>query len=148
MEKEIIIAINGLQSYEGQEPDSVELVTSGTLSQDGEVVTITYEESELTGMESTTTTMKIEPECVTIMRFGQTRSHMVFQEGQKHLSYYDTPYGSLTVGVKTNRIIKKLGEHSGRIEIYYAMEINSALAGENSFCLKFHDAQGNIEVKA
>lgn len=143
MEKEIIIAINGSQNYEDQEPDSVELVTSGTFSQDGDTITVTYEESELTGMESTTTTMTIEPDCITIMRFGQTRSHMVFQEGQKHLSYYDTPYGSLTVGIKTKKIIKKIGETIGKIEIYYAMEINNTLAGENSFCMKFHDAQIN-----
>ncbi len=140
MKKDVIIEITGLQDYEGQDPDNVELVTSGTFEEKSDGLYLTYEESELTGMNSTTTTLKIEPERVTIMRFGQTRSHMIFESGQKHLSHYDTPFGSFTVGICTHSINKKFTESGGKIEIHYSMDINNTLAGENSFSLKFSNA--------
>lgn len=140
MEKDIIIEITGMQDYEGQDPDNVELVTSGKFAEKSDGIYITYEESELTGMDSTTTTLKIEPERVTIMRFGQTRSHMIFEIGQKHLSHYDTPFGSFTIGICTHSVDKKITATGGKIEIHYSMEINNALAGENSFSLKFRNA--------
>ena len=140
MEKDIIIEVCGLQNYDDQEPDGVELVTEGTYAEKDDGIYISYEESEMTGMECTTTTMKIEDERVSIVRAGAVRSHMVFEEGQKHLSYYDTPYGSLTIGVRARSISKKITPVGGTVEISYTMEINSALAGENSFRFKFRNA--------
>ena len=87
LEKDVIITIKGLQNYEEQEPDNVELITAGSFYQKNGDYYLTYQESELTGMGSTTTTMKIEADRVTIMRYGDTRTHMIFEEGQKHLSY-------------------------------------------------------------
>ena len=140
MKKDVIITIKGLQTYEEQEPDSVELVTSGRFYQKDGNYYLTYKESELTGLGSTTTTMKIEKDKVTIMRFGDTRSHMIFEEGQKHVSYYDTGIGALTVGVSTRQINKILGEHGGKVEIDYSMEVNNSLTGENAFCVNIREA--------
>ena len=140
MKKDVIITIKGLQSYEDQEDDRVELVTNGTFYQKDEDYYITYKESELTGLGSTTTTVKIEPERVTILRFGETRTHMIFEEGQKHVSYYDIGVGALTVGISTKRIQKQLSEHGGHLMIDYAMEINNSLTGENAFDISVREA--------
>ena len=140
MTKDIIIEISGAQNYEDQEPDSVALVTTGKFKEVENGAIITYEESIMEGMAPTLSTVDIDGDVITVSRTGQTRSHMVFQLGQKHLSYYDTPYGSLTVGVSTKRIEKRISETDGEILIEYAMEINSALVGENSLCMKFRNA--------
>ncbi|MEG2378066.1 MAG: DUF1934 domain-containing protein [Oscillospiraceae bacterium] len=133
MKKDVIITIKGLQNYEEQDKDSVELVTAGRFYLKEGNYYITYKESELTGLGSTTTTLKIEDERVTILRSGETRSHMVFEEGQKHVSYYDTVAGALTVGISTRKIKKKITEHGGRLMIDYAVEINNSVTGENAF---------------
>ncbi len=133
MKKDVLITIKGLQNYEDQEEDRVELVTRGSFYLKNDDYYITYKESELTGLGSTTTTVKIEPERVTVLRFGETRSHMVFEEGQKHISYYDTAAGALTVGISTKRIQNRLNARGGRLMIDYAMEINHSLTGENAF---------------
>lgn len=133
MKKDVIITIKGLQNYEDQDDDSVELVTTGRFYQKEGNYYITYKESELTGLGSTTTTLKIENDRITVLRFGDTRTHMVFEEGQKHISYYDTGAGALTVGISTKRINKMLSEKGGRVMIDYSMEINNSLTGENAF---------------
>ena len=53
----MIISIRGVQSLEPGEEDVMELVTQGVLRQEeGEGFSLSYLESELTGLEGTTTT--------------------------------------------------------------------------------------------
>ena len=55
MEKPVIISIRGVQSLEPGEEDVMELVTQGVLRQEeGEGFSLSYLESELTGLEGTT----------------------------------------------------------------------------------------------
>ncbi len=134
MENNVIISIQGRQSFEDQEPEVIELVTEGQLSQDGEDgYTLSYQESELTGLEGTLTTFQVEPNRVTLLRVGEVNSQMVFEEGRRHLSMYNTPYGALAVGISTRKMKAHLSEAGGRIEIDYALEIDHAVAGENLF---------------
>ena len=134
MENNVIISIQGRQSYEQAEPETIELVTEGCLQPDGEdAYTLTYQESELTGLEGTLTTFQIEPDRVTLLRVGEVNSQMVFQEGRRHLSMYDTPYGALSVGINTKKMRARLDAAGGSIEIDYALEIDHAVAGENLF---------------
>ena len=58
---------------------------------------------------------------------------MVFEEGRRHLSMYDTPYGALSVGINTRKMRAELDARGGNIEIDYAIEIDHAVAGENLF---------------
>lgn len=135
MEKQVLLSIRGQQIFEGvQEPEVTELMTEGTMSTDeNSNVTLVYQESELTGLEGTQTTIQVEPESVTILREGQVNSQMVFQQGRRHLSLYNTPYGALTMGVSTRRMKVDLDETGGSIEIDYAIEIDHAVAGQNLF---------------
>jgi uncharacterized beta-barrel protein YwiB (DUF1934 family) len=74
------------------------------------------------------------------MRVGDTQSHMVFEEGQKHISYYNTGIATFTVGVSTRSIRQTLDEKGGQVMIDYAMEINNSLTGENAFSLDIRQA--------
>lgn len=133
MEQNVILSIRGQQIIDNEEPEVTELVTEGTLSRSGEGYTLRYQESELTGLEGTQTTFQIEKGRVTLLREGQVNSQMVFQEGRRHLSMYNTPYGALSIGVNTRRMKVNLGETGGDIEIDYAIEIDHAVAGQNLF---------------
>ena len=127
MEKPVIISIRGVQSLEPGEEDVMELVTQGVLRQEeGEGFSLSYLESELTGLEGTMTTIQVEGE-------GTLNSEMIFQEGQKHVSLYETPYGGLMLGVNTHRAKADLGTAGGRLSIRYALEVDSQPIGENSF---------------
>ena len=140
MENNVIISIQGKQSFQAQEDDTIELVTEGCLSPDGDgSYTLSYQESPLTGLEGTLTTFQIEPGRVTLLRVGEVNSQMVFEEGRRHLSMYDTPYGALSIGVNTRRMRSELGANGGSIEIDYAIEIDHALAGQNLFRIQVRE---------
>ena len=133
MENNVIISIQGKQSFQAQEDDTIELVTEGCLERDGDGYTLSYQESQLTGLEGTLTTFQVEPGCVTLLRVGEVNSQMVFQPGRRHFSLYETPYGALSVGINTRKMRANLDERGGEIEIDYAIEIDHAVAGENMF---------------
>lgn len=134
MTDNVIISIKGSQLYAESGPDDIELVTTGTLKRDGRGgYIISYQESELTGLEGTTTRLHIEGPRVTLLREGSVNSQMVFEAGQRHLSMYETPYGSLSVGVNTRRMRSTVEDAGGELEIDYAIEIDNLLAGHNLF---------------
>ncbi len=141
MKKDVIITIKGLQNFDEVEEDgNVELVTSGSFYEKNGNYYIKYKESELTGLGDTTTTVKVEKGKVTVIRFGELETHMIFEEGQKHISYYDMGFGSLTVGINTRKIDKTLSESGGKLRIDYSMEINNAVAGENVLYMNIRTA--------
>lgn len=138
MNDNVILSIKGTQHYEGAQDgdDMVELVTLGTLQRDEKGMTISYEETELTGMEGTTTKVRIEDgPRVTLLREGRINTQMIFQLGQRYLSLYETPYGSLSVGIETRRLKNTVCETGGDLEIDYNIEVNNLQAGTNLFRL-------------
>ena len=134
MTDNVIISIKGKQLYAESAPEEMELVTSGTLKRDGAGgYTVSYQETELTGLEGTVTKLHIRDGQVTLLREGSINSQMVFEEGRRHLSMYETPYGALSVGINTRRMRSTLGEAGGELEIDYAIEIDNLIAGQNLF---------------
>ena len=145
MEKDVIISIRGTQDYSGTDPDTMELVTEGKLAVQDGALRLSYEESELTGMEGTTTVFQVEPEKVTLLRLGSVQSEMVFEEGRRHMSLYSTPYGNMEIGVRARHLNSTLELTGGRLEIDYDIEINHMLAGQSLFRI---DVRENTPIKS
>ena len=144
MEKEVVISIKGMQQYEGALPDAVELVTAGRLARDGTGYTLSYQESELTGLDGTLTTIQVDGEQVTLMRVGEFNSQLVFQEGRRHFSMYNTPYGAMTIGVNTRHLLAQLTDQGGDIEVDYSVEVDHALAGRNVFRISVRESEEGL----
>ncbi len=142
MEKDVLISIKGFQRYEDAPPDLVELVTEGRLERTGQGYILSYQESELTGLDGTLTTFQVEGEQVTLLRVGEFNSQIVFQEGRRHLSMYNTPYGAMAIGVNTRHLSAELNDQGGDIEIDYAVEVDHAVTGRNVFQISVKEAEG------
>ena len=100
MKTPVVLSIRGSQRYAEQEPEVIELVTEGTMEFTQGGWDITYEESELTGLEGVTTTFRVEPGKVVLDRKGKLTSQMIFQEGVEHTSLYQMAFGALMLTVK------------------------------------------------
>ena len=98
MKKDVLITLVGTQNNDG-EKDKIELITEGSMYKKGDAYYITYKESELTGMDGTTTTVKVQDKKVTILRFGTNNTQLIFEKGKHHVCCYDTMYGAISVGV-------------------------------------------------
>ena len=125
---QVVITIEGAQAdVLEQEPD--ELVQFST---DGEYTCVdgcgmlTYPESELTGMAGTLT-----PSNAVLKRTGAVTSRMVFAPGTRNTFLYQTPYGTSTVGLETQRYRSTLGERGGVLELLYVVDFDHACANRN-----------------
>ena len=79
MTDNVIISIKGKQLYAESGPDEMELVTSGVLKRDSRGgFLVSYQESELTGLEGTTTKLHVHGGRVTLLREGGVNSQMVW----------------------------------------------------------------------
>ena len=129
MKKEVVLSIQGRQSYEDQEPELIELVTNGTMEFRDGGWDIAYEESDLTGLAGVTTTFRVEPGTVTLKRTGKLHSEMVFQVGQFHESLYQMEFGALLITVCASQVDYELTEQGGTIDLVYAIDIEQTACG-------------------
>ena len=129
MAKKVVLSIKGRQSYQDQEPDSIELVTEGTMDFLDGGWNISYEESELTGLEGVTTTFRVEPGRVTLTREGKLNSQMVFEEGVSHDTLYQMDFGTLMLTVKATRVYYDILPDGGTIDLVYKIDIENSEAG-------------------
>lgn len=127
MEENAIISLKTVQNVEGlDEPNEIELQTKGTFAEKNGKFYIIYEESELTGFEDTTTTIKVSEDSVSMTRKGKYSSRMVFRRGEKRLCSYNTPYGVIPVGVNPISMESRLDENGGDVDIEYILDIDNS----------------------
>ena len=125
----VVMHICGKQSYEDQEPDVIELATDGTMEFRDGGWDISYEETELTGLQGVTTTFRVEPGKVILTRTGKLYSQMVFEEGVLHESLYQMDFGALMITVCAQRVFFDLTPEGGMIDLVYGIEIENSAAG-------------------
>lgn len=133
MNKNVIISVKGIQVDNDNDENTLELITEGKFYKKGNNYYISYKESEVTGMQGTTTTLKVEDGVVTLMRFGKVNSQFVFQKGQKHISSYETEHGNLTIGVYANNVDINIDDKGGEIRVGYQVEIANQSTGRIDF---------------
>ena len=129
MKTPVVLSIRGSQRYADQEPEVIELMTEGTMEFVNGGWDITYEESELTGLEGVTTTFRVEPGKVVLDRKGKLNSQMIFQEGVEHNSLYQMPFGALMLTVKASFVFFDIVPDGGVIDLSYDINIENAEAG-------------------
>lgn len=126
MKENAIISLKTLQSVEGEEkPDVIELQTKGHFAQKNGKFYVIYEESELTGFENTTTTIKIDNDLISMTRNGKYNTKMVFRQGEKRLCNYNTPYGVIPVGINPISLDMRLDEGGGQLRLEYILDIDN-----------------------
>ena len=125
-----VVSIRGTQTYEGREPEVIELTTEGELYEKDGVVYLAYAESELTGLEGTLTTFSLREDRVSLVRTGRVESAMEFTVGQVDESLYDTGMGALLVTIRTLAIENNMALTGGNLHVSYKITIESFGSGQ------------------
>jgi len=124
MENKALISVVSKQSNDDE--NSIEVITPGKFYKKENCYYVIYKETEISGMEGTTTTFKIYPEKFTLLRMGTTTTTMNFERDSKSISLYSTPYGVLELEIETKELEIDVHELGGDIKINY----NLLIAGQ------------------
>ena len=118
--------------------EKMEMTMDASYHDDGTRVCIRYKESELTGMEGSTTSVsfqKNDPGVISMLRDGAVKTALIFEQGQRHLCVYQTPIMPFEVGVYTKKVHNGI-EKEGVLEMDYTVEIRGAQAERTKFQMR------------
>ena len=127
--------------------EKIELITEGflTITPDNGfsetpsvTVAITYDETELTGMEgahSTITYRTADRGLVTMLRTGMVSTAMTFKAHHRAICTYDTPYMPFSIGIHALTVDNRL-DTDGELKLDYIIEIRGARAERCEMTMK------------
>lgn len=125
MTKDVLVKISGLQIM-SQEEDSepIEVITAGDYYKKNNKHYVVYDEV-MEGFEGTTKNIiKLQENCLDITKRGVTNVHMVFEKNKKNITCYQTPFGSLMLGIDAKEINIEEDEYDINVNVQYALELN------------------------
>lgn len=131
MRKEVLVTVTGTQTSEEGEKDTITLVTKGRYFLKNSSYYIIYRESEASGMQGTTTSIKAESAKVTLNRMGASEFRQVYEKGIYNEGNYVTPYGTMFIRVLPWKVDVELTEAGGSIDLEYEIEAGAQKLGYN-----------------
>lgn len=136
--KKIILEIKSVIDQLEGESHKIELTTEADLYEKNGSIYLVYFESEVSGMEGCKTMLKIDKELITMTRFGQSNSKIVFDKSQQTSSVYHTPYGAFDMLVTTEilSVDFDLEKGTGELLLEYQMVLEQVSASRNRLELK------------
>lgn len=121
MKKKALISV--VSEQDGNVEENIEVVTPGDFYKKDDCYYAVYKETLITGMQDTTTTIKISPEQFSLIRVGSTATKMNFQSQNDEMVLYNTPYGALELKIHTRALQIDIDDCGGNISVNYDMSI-------------------------
>jgi len=143
VEKQVLITVDSKMDDLTGGNNALSLVTEGKLKVENNEYVLSYEESQITGLDGTTTVIRASNDSVTLIRHGSVSTMMLFEVGKTHLTDYQTQYGTVMLGVTAQKVDVNMTENGGRIDVDYIVEYNRVFGGRNSISVKIQEMTGN-----
>lgn len=140
LKNNVTISLTSIQWQDGEKTQT-ELVTKARQSQLNGCDIIAYDDTEATGFEGSVTTIKIDGKSAYITREGTANSVLALEKGRKNFCQYETPYGSMRLGVYAHNVDNTIAEN-GRLYLKYSLDLNSSPLSENEIIMTIN--KGNI----
>ena len=85
---------------------------------------IMYNETELSGMEGSHTTIKLKPRSIVLIRNGKVSMRHEYVLGETRQTVYETPFGELHMAFKTHELESTLQDGIGKIHLGYDISVS------------------------
>ena len=131
MKQQAVIRIVSLQRTENGDNSSEMSVVGTFLCEDEKAIIEYIENNEETGPEETTITVSGN-DTVSIIRNGQFSSEMMVEKGKRHLTFYRTPYGELTMGIYGTNVEFSKDDKGATLKLKYDLDFNNGFVSENT----------------
>lgn len=140
MKKNVVISLMGLQYAVEEEEAPIEVINFGQYYKKGDKHYLLYEETDESG-KATKCRIKVSDKELELQKRDRSNTRLLFLPGEEYLTNYETPYGSLLVGVNTRSLELYEEEEFLRATLKYGLEINSEKTGECTLVLKVQSCE-------
>jgi uncharacterized beta-barrel protein YwiB (DUF1934 family) len=121
MNKNAVISLKSFNELDTE--DVIEVVTPGEFFVTEDGFKAVYEETEISGMDGTTTILTMLDDALILEREGSTSAKMDFKKGETSISLYNTPYGVLDLQIHTEDLDISIDKNGGNIVAKYSLEL-------------------------
>ncbi len=137
--KQVIVHIEDKHIVDG-EPSYSELTTTGELEGCGEAYSLRYTETD-EELRECVTTLAVEGDMrITMTREGPYTTHMVLERDKRHHVFYETPYGSIQMGIFAKAIQSSMQMDGGQLSFRYTIDYSSGSLSFNELTLTVREA--------
>ncbi len=134
--KNAVINVRGVQIIDG-ERDSTEIDVVGALAESGGGYTLSYTEYDDEN-KGTETVVRAENNSVSVTKIGEYTAEMIFEEGKRYTCNYTTPFGSINMGVFSEKVNAAFTPDGGKIELIYNIDFNTGFVSRNEMTITFN----------
>ncbi len=119
--------------------DKFTVVVYGQMAERSGKNYVLYDETVLTGMEGTKTTIKWDEKSLLVLRTGTYDNRQEYRQGCSYESVYTTPYLVVPIKATTNKVSVKKTNGVWRLHVEYDMEIAQADNGSVILDIKIEE---------
>ena len=135
--KQVLVSVTGWsRAGETEKPDTVRLLTTGTLTGENESWRVDYTETQPDNLAHDVT-LTVGKGVVTMQRAGVYSTSMVFEKGRRFEGSYVTPFGALDMGVYATQVKYQMDEASvGEVNLKYQLDLQGQFAAMHELHIK------------
>ncbi len=134
-----MINVTSVQRDEQGKDEKITLETPGIYGEKENMKYVTYEETELAGMEGTTTTLQMYDDHVNLLREGNFLQNQEYRVGKRAQSLYQTPVGAMEISIVTREIENTIHDGKGRMRLSYDVELKGLFSHLNEIIVEIRE---------
>ncbi len=143
MSEKYIMELFDRHEEDGEE-SSFNFTAKADLTGDANDYTITYNEPDPSLAGCVTSLRVTDKKRIEMTRTGSFTTQMILELGRRHICFYKTPFGSLSIGVYTEEISSVMGKEGGRLSFTYTLDFNTGQVSTNSLTVIIKEAKTNV----
>ena len=133
--QKVVLSVSG--TVQGEEDESIRLMTTGVLSGGEPHWKLRYKETLPDGEMSQHITVSMDDGVVTMNRDGMFATAMVFEKGHRFEGSYNTPFGSIEMGVFPTRVHYHVYEGVGEVDLQYQLDLKGQFEAMHELSIRF-----------
>lgn len=127
----LVTVVSGLDTLDGNKPDTITLTTQGTFEEADGVYKLFYSEQSEDGVTETEVTV-FSPTHIQVSREGVNCFLLDADLGKRYIGIYNTPYGELDMGIYPSEVRALFSDGGAKLHMKYTVDFNAQLASENT----------------
>ena len=126
MTKSVLLSLSGMEfvAKDDEDAEPIEVITAGDYYKKNGKHYVMYDEVMEGFSGNTKNIIKLTDGSLDITKKGVSNVHMVFEKNKKNVSYYNTPFGSILIGIDATSVDIAESEDNIDVKVKYNLEVN------------------------
>ena len=121
--EDVLISIRGLHALAETPQEDIEVIFPAVCRKLGDTWYVQYTEP-VEGMDGEIRNLiKLRSDGIEVTKKGLTSTHMIFEPGKRTSTWYETPLGSIALGITATEVSFRETEYELEASAVYALEI-------------------------